>query len=203
MGAMVYSKRLSTPHLQSSNKQTDEAEREHEKNRNAGLVSLSIPLSKAPQKRKHAVTRQRLQHARASNERTQRRRESHDEDAHHCDVRREPHVLEDVRVRHQRVVREHERRERVEQRVVRQRRADRDDRAATQIAAGVLEIAGEIGALHDAGHGGEDHGEHRAQRGGRQRRRNEILFEGGQRKPGEQAAMGEFLRRSRGEEKRT
>ena len=174
--------------------QADKTEREHQQNRNPRLVALPIPLSEASQKREHAVARQGLQHARASNERAQRGRESHDEDAHHGDVRREPHVLEDVRVLHQRVVREHERGERVEQRVVRQRRADRDDRAATQVATRVFEIAGEIGALHDAGHGGEDHGEDGAQRGGIQRGRDEVLFEGGEGESGEKTAVRELLR---------
>lgn len=143
-----------------------------------------------------------MQHARASNERAQRGGESHDEDAHHGDVRRESHVLEDVRVLHQRVVREHERGERVQQRVVRQRCADGEDRAATQVAAGVFEVSREVGALHDARHGGEDHGEHRAERGGRQRRRKEVLFEGGEGEPCEKTAVTELLgMRRRGRER--
>lgn len=134
-----------------------------------------------------------MQHARASDERAQRGGESHDEDAHHGDVRRESHVLEDVRVLHQRVVREHERGERVQQRVVRQRRADGEDRAATQVTARVFEVSREVGALHDARHGGEDHSEHRAERGGRQRRRNEVLFERGQGEAREKTAVTELL----------
>lgn len=202
IGAMVYLETPSQSHLEASDEQADKAEREHQQNGDTWLVALAVPLAEALQKREHAITRQGLQHARAANERAQRGGESHDEDAHHGDVRREPHVLEDVRVLHQRVVREHERGERVQQRVVRQRRADGEDRAATQVAAGVLEVSREVGALHDARHGGEDHGEHRAERGGRQRRRKEVLFEGGEGEPCEKTAVTELLgMRRRGRER--
>ena len=65
-----------------------------------------------------------------------------------------------------------------------------------------LEVSGEVGALHDAGHGGEDHGEHRAERGGRQRRRKEVLFEGGEGESREKTAVTELLGMRRRERER-